>query len=116
MDIDRKSDFRVKIGKTPPRKVGPPVDGQVGGYANTMKGKIHVLEGMSNQKISVPTAKVQKAYDHESSLKAPMNKTNHTFKSRMNSTQRTFGGFTSKRSSCPGFQTSTHATTKEHFY
>ena len=67
---------------------------------------------MSNAKIQVPTAKVQKAYDHQSSTKSPFNK------SRMNQTQKTFGGFTSKRSSEPtaGFQTSTHLATKDRFY
>ena len=60
MDIDGKSEApKVKVMLiTPNRKrQGPSVDGAVGGYANTVKGKIHMLEGMSNAKISVPSSK-----------------------------------------------------------
>ena len=90
---DAKSTFNLKTKRS--SRNSP----EIGGQYQTMKGKIQAFENQSNNLISIPTVKPKKAYDPELTRKS-------TFKTRANSTQHTFGGFTSKRGSHPGYQTS----------
>ena len=49
-------DVRVLHAKSQKRKVGPAIEGHVGGYVNTLKGQIQLLQGMSSQKMQVPSS------------------------------------------------------------
>ena len=60
-------DVRVLHAKSQKRKVGPAIEGHVGGYVNTLKGQIQLLQGMSSQKMQVPSSSPRRAYDHEKS-------------------------------------------------